>query len=212
MILINSSPKDALKIFQPFLPIFVPIGVGYLLAFAQQQNIKVKFIDEQIDDNVVAKVIEYVKDMQQPYIFAFSVLTASFKSAILVSQELKNLFPDSVVVFGGIHPTASPEEVLSYKHVDFVIRGEGERELVELYGCIKENRYFTQVEGLSYRKDGAIIHNRVSQNPIDLDSLPGFPYHLFKSDRYDLGFVVSSRGCPHRCIFCRNRVTTGRKY
>ena len=212
MILINSSPKDALKIFQPFLPIFVPIGVGYLLAFAQQQNIKVKFIDEQIDDNVVAKVIEYVKDMQQPYIFAFSVLTASFKSAILVSQELKNLFPDSVVVFGGIHPTASPEEVLSYKHVDFVIRGEGERELVELYGCIKENRYFTQVEGLSYRKDGAIIHNRVSQNPIDLDSLPGFPYHLFKSDRYDLGFVVSSRGCPHRCIFCSNRVTTGRKY
>lgn len=24
MILINSSPKDALKIFQPFLPIYVP--------------------------------------------------------------------------------------------------------------------------------------------------------------------------------------------
>lgn len=212
MVLINSSPKDALKIFQPFLPIFVPIGAGYLLAFAEQQNIKVKFIDEQVEDNVVAAAVDYVKNMRRPYIFAFSVLTASFKSAVLVSQELKKLFPDSVIVFGGIHPTASCEEVLSYKHIDAVIRGEGEKELAEFYKCVKENRDFTQIEGLSYRKNGAILHNKISQNPIDLDTLPDFPYHLFKSERYDLGFVVSSRGCPHRCIFCSNRVTTGKKY
>ncbi len=212
MILINSSPKNALKIFQPFLPIFVPIGAGYLLAFAQQQNIKVKFIDEQIEDDVVAKVAEYVKDLRRPYIFAFSVLTASFRSAVLVSQELKELFPDSVIVFGGIHPSASPEEVLAYKHIDAVIRGEGEKELAEFYKCIKENSDFTRIEGLSYRKDGVIVHNKVSQHSINLDSLPDFPYYLFKSDRYDLGFVVSSRGCPHRCIFCSNRVTTGKRY
>lgn len=212
MILINSSPKNALKIFQPFLPIYVPIGVGYLLAFARKQNINVKFIDEQVEEDVVAKVSEYVRGLPHPYIFAFSVLTASFKSAILVSQELKKLFPDSVIVFGGIHPSASPEEVLAYQHIDAVIRGEGEKELVEFYKCVKENRDFTQLEGLSYRKNGAIIHNKVSQHPIDLDSLPDFPYHLFKSDLYDLSFVVSSRGCPHRCIFCSNRVTTGKRY
>lgn len=212
MILINSSPKNALKIFQAFLPIYVPIGAGYLLAFALQKNIKLKFIDEQIEDNVVAKVIDYVKDLKPPYIFAFSVLTASFKSAILVSQELKKLFPGSVVIFGGIHPTAAPEEVLSYKHIDAVIRGEGERGLVEFYRCVKEKKDFSQIEGLSYRKGGLIMHNKVSQNSVDLDILPDFPYHIFKSDRYDLGFVVSSRGCPHRCIFCSNRVTTGSKY
>jgi len=212
MILINSSPKDALKIFQPFLPIFVPIGPGYLLAFAEQQNIKVKFIDEQIEENVIARVNEYVKDLKRPYIFAFSVLTASFKSAIHVSRELKRLFPDSIILFGGIHPTALPEEALSYKHIDFVIRGEGERELVEFYRRVKGNGDVGQVEGLSYRKDGVIIHNKISLDPIDLDSLPDFPYHLFKSERYDLSFVVSSRGCPHRCIFCSNRVTTGKKY
>ncbi|MDD5560569.1 MAG: radical SAM protein [Candidatus Omnitrophica bacterium] len=212
MILINSSPKDALKIFQPFLPIFVPIGPGYLLAFAEQQNIKVKFIDEQIEDNVIAKINEYVKGLKRPYIFAFSVLTASFKSAIHVSRELKKLFPDSIILFGGIHPTALPEEALSYKHIDYVIRGEGERELVEFYRRVKGGGDVRQVEGLSYRKDGVIIHNKISLDPIDLDSLPDFPYHLFKSERYDLGFVVSSRGCPHRCIFCSNRVTTGKKY
>ena len=95
-----------------------------------------------------------------------------------------------------------------------------------VYKWAKENREWTQIEGLSYRlenhglasysqshrKDGDIIHNRVSQSPVNLDNLTDFPFHLFKSDRYDLGFVFSSRGCPHRCIFCSNRVTTGKKY
>jgi len=212
MILINSSPKDALKIFQPFLPIFVPIGAGYLLAFAKEQNIKVKFIDEQIEDDVIAKAAEYAKDLMPPYIFAFSVLTASFKSAIKASQALKKMFPDSVILFGGIHPTAMPEETLAYRHIDAVIRGEAERELVEFYKCVKEKKDFTHIAGLSYKKDARIIHNPQAQEALDLEIIPDFPYYLFRSERYDLGFVVSSRGCPHRCIFCSNRVTTGKRY
>jgi len=30
--------------------------------------------------------------------------------------------------------------------------------------------------------------------------------------RGDLGFVASSRGCPYDCIFCSNRITTGKRY
>jgi anaerobic magnesium-protoporphyrin IX monomethyl ester cyclase len=212
MILINSSPKDALKIFQPFLPISVPVGVGCLLAFAQRENIKANFIDEQVEDNVLEKVSEYVKDMPKPYIFGFSVLTAAFKRSVLLSKELKRIYPDSVIVFGGIHPTACPDDVLSYEHIDVVVRGEGEKTLVELYKCVKENKSFRHLDGLSYRQNFTIVHNRISQDLVELDDLPDFPYHLFKSNRYDLGLVLSSRGCPYRCIFCSNRVTTGRKY
>jgi len=212
MILINSSPKDALKIFQPFLPISVPIGIGCLVAFLERENIKARFIDEQVEDNVLDAISEYVKDMQKPYIFGFSVLTAAFKRAILLSKELKDKYPDSVIVFGGIHPTALPDEVLAYKHIDAVIRGEGENALVEFYNCVKDNKDFTSLDNLSYRNNGVIMHNRISPDQVNLDDLPDFPYHIFKSKRYDLGFVLSSRGCPYRCIFCSNRVTTGKKY
>lgn len=212
MILINSSPKDALKIFQPFLPIPPPVGVACLLAFAQSKNIKAKFIDEQIEDNVLDVISEQVKDLPQPYIFGFSVLTPAFKSAVLLSEKLKRIYSNSAIVFGGIHPTALPDDVLFYKHIDVVIRGEGENALIELYKCVKENKDFTHLENLSYRKNGAIVHNRISQNLANLDDLPGFPYHLFKSKRYNLACVFSSRGCPHRCIFCSNRITTGKKY
>src|SRR3972149_5649668 len=135
LILINSSPKNALKIFQPFLPIFVPVGIGYLAAVTDRERIKFKVIDEQVDDSVQALVEEYIKEFEPPYIFAFSVMTITFKNAIIVSRELKKIYPDSIIVFGGIHPTAMPEEVLLYDHVDIVVRGEGEKALIELYKC-----------------------------------------------------------------------------
>jgi anaerobic magnesium-protoporphyrin IX monomethyl ester cyclase len=212
MILINSSPKDALKIFQPFLPIFVPVGIGCLLAALKREGIVARFIDEQVEENTLDLIQQYVKEMDRPYIFGFSVLTAAYKSAISVSKELKRLYPDSIILFGGIHPTALPEEVLSFYHIDFVIRGEGENALVEFYRCVREGKDYKHIANLSYRVNGRIIHNDRSFALDDLDSYPAFPYDLFTSPRYDLGFVISSRGCPYKCIFCSNRITTGMRY
>jgi len=212
MILINSSSRNALKIFQPFLSVFVPVGIGYLAAFAQKNGIKVSIIDEHIEKNVFAVVAEHVKMMEKPYIFGFSVVTAAFKNAITVSKKLKEKYPDSIILFGGIHPTALPDEVLAYSHIDLVIRGEAEESLVEFYKCIKHRTDFTRIPNVSYKKDGRIFHNTIIPLMVDFNDLPDFPYHLFESKQYDLGFVVSSRGCPYRCIFCSNRVTTGKKY
>ena len=212
MILINSSPKDPLKIFQPFLPISVPIGIGCLLATLEKEGIEGKLIDEQVDENIFDLIQESCQKMNRPYLFGFSVLTTAFKRAILVSKELKRRYSDSIVLFGGIHPTALPEEVLSFSHIDAVWRGEAEKGLAEFYRCVKEGKDYTHLKNLSYRKNGQVIHNRRFFPSDDLDSYPPFPYHLFVSKRYDLGFLVSSRGCPYKCIFCSNRVTTGRQY
>jgi radical SAM superfamily enzyme YgiQ (UPF0313 family) len=212
MILINASPKNALKIFQPFLPITIPMGLAYIYAVCLREGIKVRLIDEQIEENILGLVEQYVKEMDPPYIFGFGVLTATFQSAIKMSRQLKVLYPDSIIVFGGIHPSAMPEEVLSYKHVDIVVRGEGEKVIVDLYKTLMDKGDFTRLDNISYRLDNRFIHNKVSPHPVPLNELPAFPYYLFDDKRYDLGFVMSSRGCPYKCIFCSNRVTTGLKY
>ncbi|OIN86149.1 MAG: hypothetical protein AUJ50_04210 [Candidatus Aenigmarchaeota archaeon CG1_02_38_14] len=212
MILINSSPKNALKIFQPFLPISVPVGIGCLAAAAQKEGIKVWIIDEQVEEGVLDLIARYTEEMERPYIFGFSVLTAAVKGAVTLSEKLKGLYPDSIILFGGIHPTALPEEILSFSHIDFVMRGEGEKSLTEFYKCAKQGKDCMHIDGFSYRKDDRIVHNPLPAVIENLDSYPPFPYHLFESKKYDLGFVLSSRGCPYRCIFCSNRVTTLRKY
>ena len=209
MIFVNSSPKNALKIFQPFLPIFVPVGVGSLLAVLHDNGIEAKFVDEQVDDKPLERIQEYLIGVQKPYIFGFSVLTAAYKSAIELSLTLKKLYPDSIIVFGGLHPTAVPDEVLKYKHIDYVFRGESEMPFLEFYKNIQAHKDVSHTPNLSHREHGKVVHNPLNTKPVDP---PVFPYHLFDPKKYDLGFILSSRGCPYNCIFCSNRISTGKKY
>lgn len=212
MILINSSPKDTLKSFQPFLSVAVPIGIGFLISHAARHNIKIHCVDEQIEEDALQRIISLTSTMKAPYIFGFSVLTAALESALILSKQLKEIYPDCIIMFGGIHPTAMPDEVLSYPHIDVVVRGEGERPIVEFYNAIKNHKDHTKILGLSYKSNGNIIHNVRDNTPVDLSEETPFPYYLFKNKKYDLGYVTSSRGCPYDCIFCSNRIATGKKY
>jgi len=217
MILINSSQKNAAKMFQSFMPVYVPIGIGYLAAVMEREHFPFKIIDEQVEDDTFGKISEYVCSpylpVTHPYIFAFSVLTASYKIALETAKKVKEIYPDSVIIFGGPHPSALPEEVLMNPQVDIVIKGEGELILPELYWRIKGRQDYSDIKGISFRKGSEIVHNDRSTEIVDLDTLLPFPYHLFDIKLgYDMGFIVSSRGCPFNCIFCSNRVTTGKKY
>ena len=210
MILIQTAKETPFSSFRQVLPRIIPIGVGYLLLALEQRKINVRFINERIGDNAEALVAEYVKQSHPPYIFAFSVMTPVFKSSILLSQKLKKKYPDSFVIFGGIHATSMPEEVLSFEHIDVVVRGEGEDALVRLYECIKNKNDFTGIDNISFRKGGTVVHNR-QQLIADLDKLSPFPYHLFKEKRYNLGVVLGSRGCPHECVFCSANLISGKR-
>lgn len=213
MILINSSSKSSLKIFHAFLPSFVPVAAGWIIAVAMRNNIKVKFFDEHVEDNLWEKINLHVKEMERPYIFAFSILTASFNNAIALSKKLKEKYPDSITLFGGVHPSALPDESLLFPNVDFVFRGEVDLVFADLYATLKNHGDVTKIRGLSYKKNGVIVHNPAAPIVTNLDELPDFPYHLFKNKKeYDFDFIGTSRGCPYDCIFCSNRVVTGKKY
>lgn len=217
MIFINSSPKNAAKMFQSFMPVYVPIGIGYLAAVMEREGFPFKIIDEQVEDDTFEKIAEYVTipylPVTHPYIFAFSVLTASYKIALETAKKVKEIYPDSKIIFGGPHPSALPDEVLQHECIDIVVKGEGEVIVLELYRRIKSGQDYSDIKGISFRKGSEIVHNERSTEIIDLDTLPPFPYHLFGNNpKYDMGFYVSSRGCPFSCLFCSNRVTTGKRY
>jgi len=212
MIFINSSPGNSLKIFQPFLPIFVPVGIGYLMAVLKQNGIQSICYDEQVENNIVSKIKKDINAFPKPYIFGFSVLTAAFSNAIQIAGKLKQLYPDCIIIFGGIHPTAMPDECLSYQQVDIVVRGEAEEMISELYMSIMSQKGFDHIPSVSYKKGNKNIHNPRSEGTIDLNSLPSFPYNLFQNKSYDSGFVMSSRGCPYNCFFCSNKINSQRKF
>ncbi len=202
MIFINSSSKDSFKIFQSFSPIFVPFGIGYLMATLDRNNIKSYYVDEVFEKDAFEKILEICKNINKPYIFGFNVLTVSYKNALILSVKLKNKFPESIVVFGGIHSTMMPEESLLNDTVDIVVRGEAENIIVDLFNCLKRRNYPTQLNGISYKSGGKIIHNSENFNQVRLSELPEFPYKYFENNNYNLGYVMTARGCPYNCIFC----------
>lgn len=212
MIFINSSPANSLKIFQPFLPVFVPIGIGYLMAAMEQEGVHSFIVDEQVEKNITVKIDNCISELSPPYIFGFSVVTAAYHNAISLAQKLKGKYPDSIVIFGGIHPTAMPEEVLSNSCVDFVVRGEAELVLPKLYEAIKHNLSCENLMSVSYRKGDKTVHNQRSECVLDLNSIPAFPYSYFSDKKYDMGFIMSSRGCPHNCVFCSNKINSMRRF
>ncbi|HEX9145434.1 MAG TPA: B12-binding domain-containing radical SAM protein, partial [Candidatus Binatia bacterium] len=101
-------------------------------------------------------------------------------------------------------------------HVDFVIRGEGERAFVEFLRHLKGERSLDQVPNLSYRKDGAFFSTPLGENfPIDelaFPDLSDFSLSNYTLAKKPMTFMITSRSCPHKCSFCSVHTTFGTDY
>jgi radical SAM superfamily enzyme YgiQ (UPF0313 family) len=75
--------------------------------------------------------------------------------------------------------------------------------LVELCRGVAEE----EIKGLVFRRDDNVIYKGTRPWTMNLDDLPWPRYYKFEIDRYiDTMTIYTSRGCPHQCIFCPNRI------
>jgi radical SAM superfamily enzyme YgiQ (UPF0313 family) len=152
-------------------------------------------------------------------VYGITATTFTRFEAIKLAKYLKEHRPDSQIVVGGVHFMYCPEDTLSkVPEIDVVVRGEGEIPIVEYLDAIASGQSLHRVKGISFREGSRIIHNPDQAVFEDLDSLPTsldftweqYPEYLFGyPDRIPATSVISSRGCPHKCIFCSK---AGMKY
>ncbi|MCK4941938.1 MAG: B12-binding domain-containing radical SAM protein, partial [Candidatus Aminicenantes bacterium] len=119
------------------------------------------------------------------------------------------------VIMGGAHITFQAEEAL--EHSDFVIRGEGEKALMQFIDVWESRGDFRTVANLSFKSHGKIIHNPLSPFNPNLDEYPVPDFSLY-SGRTDIVSkdktipVQTSRGCPFNCSFCSVTPMFGQRY
>jgi len=139
-------------------------------------------------------------------------------NAVEICNQIKASLPKTLVMTGGPTFSYSAEDALTnVPSIDVVVMGEGEVTSYEVFERFEEGGLadaFDGVLGCAFRQENEIVVN--SPRPLiqDLDALPSPAWHLFPMDMYDgtLGAeektraigVISSRGCPNRCIFCSN--------
>lgn len=141
------------------------------------------------------QVLKYIQNFN-PDLLAFSAYTSTYDWCLQIAREVrkKNKIP---TVFGGMHPTLVPDEVIRRDEVDFVIIGEGEVPLKIL------------AENLdSPEKVPNIVLKNGFRGPlipaVNLENLPLPDKSLFSGEIniHDDCMIMASRGCVYSCSYC----------
>lgn len=171
--------------------------------FNDRYNLNIPVISGFFDDTkeIINTIVK-----QMPDVVAFSPLTCTYRWMLEVAGEVKLIYPDTKIIFGGVHVSAVPENVIVQKQVDYACVGEGDLALPMILKAIEQGAN-VQIPNTIYKSsDGQVIRGEQNAFIRDLDSLPIFDKPLWE-DYIRLGdtyFTMASRGCPYRCTYCFN--------
>ncbi len=172
-----------------------PLGLLYLATWLNNHSYEARIVDlSSTPPEHWADIIPLADT------YGFSTYTTTYYRTLNVLQIVKRINPRAWTVAGGPHASALPEAVA--RDFDFVVVGEGEAALLHLLQALANGESPPRI---------------LSELPIaDLDTLP-FPdyslvdahsYHRVVDGRPSLS-ILSSRGCPYRCVFCNSIVMGG---
>jgi anaerobic magnesium-protoporphyrin IX monomethyl ester cyclase len=169
-------------------------------------------IDGNVDRDFVSTA---VRALEAGHISAVGVSVMGgpqLRAAILVSRAIRARFPAIPIIWGGHFPTICAEASLNVTYVDYAIRAQGEQTLIELLDVLfgMASRTLDTIAGLSWRRQGQIIHNpnRAFSTAGLVRSLPyerlGDPRHYFGRTFLGqrTGGYQAALGCRFRCTFC----------
>jgi radical SAM superfamily enzyme YgiQ (UPF0313 family) len=190
---------------------FPSLGLASIAAYVREKGFKVRIIDAPAYRLSVEAFEDYLKknfNNYEPRYIGFTATTPSIKNAYAMAKIAKKIYPQAKIVFGGVHSTVLPKEVIGQLEIDIVVKGEGE---ITFYEILSDRR-LSDIDGIVYQDEHQIIFNKQRQRIDNLDSLSFPAYDLLPMDKYypALGAykklpamsMLTARGCPGRCTFC----------
>src|SRR6202049_4556718 len=152
---------------------------------------------------------ETIKIAQDYEFLVLYTSTPGFPGDIQLVGKIKEANPKIKIAFVGPHVTVLPGRTLKdCPAIDFICRKEFDHSVVEF----AQGNPIDGILGISYRKDGAVVHNPERQQIQDLDALPHVTdvyYRDLDPRRYNVPFLLypfvslyTTRGCPAQCTFC----------
>ena len=203
---------------------FPPLGLMYISAAVKKlPDINVRLVDGYSEGFSTGHTAERIIALE-PDVLGMSMTSENFMEGLEVIRKVKDSRPGVKTVAGGIHAGLFDDLLLKEAPtLDFVLRGEAELSFPELVDRVRTGAGVDGLPGLSYRNNGDIVRG-IPQVVQDLDSLPppdrtlvegleyGTQWYGFDLPQFArLTTTLSSRGCPHSCLFCSD-VTFGARF
>jgi len=182
-----------------------------------------------IENLMLPKLDEILKKFKPDVAGITCMFTMTHKRMLRIAQRIKNLYNNTVVFVGGVHPTASAELILKEeKSIDFISLYEGDQSLPQLIDYInKKNNDIKSV-----RQTGILINNKYNQTDgriapagnnvnfkpeygdLEIKSYSNFgeigAYRFWWKKNTIASTILSNRGCRARCSFCSVRNFNGK--
>lgn len=186
-----------------------------------------KFIEYGLPPSSIMEII----DEEKPDVVGISCMFGvQLKNSLDLAEMIKARNNAVHVMLGGAHASAVSREILeANRGVDYVVLGEGEQTVVALLEGISTGCAETigRIDGLAFKDtSGRIIVNEKKYYIEDLDSLPFPARDVFPLEKYFQinrphgtiskhnrnTSIVTSRGCPAKCVFCAIHSVWGRSF
>ncbi len=141
--------------------------------------------------------------------------TPSYPAAARMLRACKEALPGLVTGIGGVHSHFMYREVFERDGdaVDYVLRGEGELTVPDLFRCLDAGDDPAKVLGIAFQRDGGVLATPARPFIHDLDTVPAAwdlvdwdVYRFFPMPDTKLAIMSTSRGCDQECSFCSQQV------
>lgn len=192
-----------------YLRSWPPLGLAYVAAALRDAGQAVQILDAVGEQLSVAQVVARIQQGPVPAVIGMTVMAATCGNTLALARACGELEPKPLIVLGGSHATHAAQELVCRPEVDAVVLSEGEVTAVELVTAwVGGERDLSGIPGLALCRDGRPAQTAPRPLVPDLDDLPWPARELLPMERYRQGdgrriaTLVTSRGCPYRCIYC----------
>jgi len=189
----------------PFAPASTPISLGYIAAFLKSKGFTVKILNIGQDTSVSRASLSQLLSTFRPALVGLSAYQRTMLYVIGVAGLIKSIDNNIKIAIGGPQATFMPSAVFAHMpDIDYICRSSGEVTLLRIARAIENGSPFSDLLGVSYKDPGgAVIDTDELEGFTDLDLYPSpFLCDIFDYSRMREAIMLTSRGCPHHCIYC----------
>ena len=189
-----------------------PLGLGYLAAYLKKyldfHDITIVNTGERVFEKIIA---------EGPEVVGFTAYSAGYFDVVELMERVKKELGLPTII-GGPHVTCLPHKLSEF--ADIGVIGEGEETVRELMQLFLNERQFNpgklkNIPGIVFRDNGKLVQTepRPPIQPLDKIPMPDRellhieeflkPSQILMTNEYLRGAtMLSSRGCPFKCIYC----------
>ncbi len=237
ILLFNPYYTQLKKFYSFYLPA-PPLSLMYLAGYLKKHGIGSKIYELGIFEiekarqyqgrvrfGVSDEEIASILNKERPQIVGItSMYSIFYRDVIEIADLIKKISPQTKVVLGGNHASSYWKHVLKSLSVDFVVIGEGEETFLELVQSLRSGRAYQHIEGLGWRDSSGQIQKSPERPLIkNLDDIPFPEVGLIDYSKYisytnpfamrsPVISLITSRGCPGKCVYCTIKAVWGRSW